>query len=1132
MIKAQLSIDYMIVFSFVLIIFILIFGIVATQRIQNSQQQDYAQLQVVAQTIAQDINIAYSSGSGYAQNVSLPSGTGLVNYNLSITSSGTVIAYDNSTGRLAYAYAYAPVGRIISSQSYMSPNSPHTYMLPVANGFIYLQNSHNNICIDYVCNTTSSQAYETTVYTKQAHAAQMNGQTSYIYVSNSMSLLEPFVTNSITITAWVYVNKFPSGASETPVINYGTSQQGNYCFGPRIYVSSNTLNGGFQNLNRGSSDASLTITNNTWYFVAMTYSGSSNQLALYVNSRKTIINSVVPLDSPNYIYDLVFGSSQYTYNAGQGSCDGSSPLNGSVSNVQIYDTALNANQINQLESSGINGEPVQSQNLSGWWPLNGNANDYSGNGNDGRSSAVIYPAIVQIYANVTNATLAPIQGDFVGFSSSLGKFQKNTQSVFNFTNSDGIATTVLMQTNNTGYADLKVTPFEGNVYTAKNLSGWWPINENQGNVLLNLANSSNPGILTNGYWNNINYVGLFSGYNSYVNIPNSTNTELYNTPISLSFWVSPAQAQKLESVIFKPGEYEACVGNSQVVFGDASGGEAVAAYYNFSDNNWYNIVLVAQGGSPYSLSVYINGAAVTLPVSTGTWSASANTMNMVIGSNQSSSAYSCANAVSFNGKIANVQLYKGNLTQQEVSQLYYRGIGGSPVLAPAITDEGWWPLNGNINDYSGNNNNGFGAGSFSFTNPNTQQTETGSKVSYLSTGFSRGGSYISFNNINNYADILTTGSFTITAWINMNSCTGLESIAGDQAASGPGLATGFQFYACTNSATFRYPLVISGRNLNWPAAKVGNTEVQTFSFPQNVWEMVTAEYNGSTGYTAVYLNNEVFNSTMLNPHLNLAQAGPFEVGNSQFFGNTDAFNGSIANVQLYSGTLSESDINNLYQSGIYGMPRPNDGLVAWWPLNGNANDYSGNNNNGIPHNTIYKYTVNPSAIPGLGGYGISSPGYGPTILATVHSYPKFSIASWVYLDQPVASASTAYLGTHVSGSSGYGFFRSSSMQGFLVGSGSATSNSVTTFPIGKWTYVVGTYDGYNVSYYVDGLLIAKGISTSPSPAGILETVPAFAGSVANIEYYNVSLTAGQVYQLYNNQLPVTYAEQVPLSWGT
>ena len=139
MVKAQLSIDYVIVFSFVLIIFVLIFGLVATQRVEQSQQQDYAQLQVIAQTIAQDINTAASLGNGYAQNVSLPSGAGLVNYNLSITSSGTVIVYNNATGKLSYAYAYAPVARVISSQQYESPNAIHTYNMPVASGLIYLQ---------------------------------------------------------------------------------------------------------------------------------------------------------------------------------------------------------------------------------------------------------------------------------------------------------------------------------------------------------------------------------------------------------------------------------------------------------------------------------------------------------------------------------------------------------------------------------------------------------------------------------------------------------------------------------------------------------------------------------------------------------------------------------------------------------------------------------------------------------------------------------------------------------------------------------------------------------------------------------------------------------------------------------
>ena len=1121
MVKAQLSIDYIIVFSFVLIIFVLIFGLVATQRVQQAQQQDYAQLQVIAQTIAQDINTAAALGNGYAQNVSLPSGTGLVNYNLSITSSGTVIVYDNATGRLAYAYAYAPVGRIVSSQQYASPNAIHTYNMPVASGFIYLQNSHGDICIDYICNTTSAQGSGLNVYTKVTHTAQMNGQSSYVYVANSPSLLQPFIYNSITMSAWVYINKIPPSSVEMPVVNYGTSQQGSYCFGPMIYVSNNNIYGGFQNINHGSTLTSLSINNDTWYFVAWTYSASTNKLTLYVNGRQTVADSVVSLDPSSYIYNLVLGSTAYTYNSGQGACQAGSAFNGSVSNLQIYSVALNSNQINQLQNEGINGGPVQSDNLSGWWPLNGNANDYSGNNNNGRAYLIAYPTVAQIYANVTNATLSPVKGDLVGFASTLGNFQEGRQAISNFTNSNGIATTFLMQTNDTGYATVKVTPFEGNVYTAKNLSGWWPLNTNQGNVIFNIANSSATGTLGNGYWNNVNYVGQFSGYDSYIDIPNSANTELYNTPMTVSFWMSPSQTDRLETLIFKPNEYEVCAGASVLMFGDGSGVNTAIATYNMSNNRWYDVALSWPGSGGY-VSMYINGELVAnVPTNTGTWSASANTLNMVIGSNYSSSAYGCQGASSFTGQIANVQLYKGALTQQQAQQLYYEGIGGSPESGGGLTNYGWWPLNGNTNDYSGNGGNGFGVGSFKFVPLSIQQYAPNYGNSFLVTGFNHAdNSYISVNNIQNYADILTTGSFTITAWVNLNSCTGWGSVAGDISGN-----TGFQFYACTDPAPSVYPLIVAGQTLGWPTVR----GTQFLSFPLNAWELVTAEYNGSTGQATVYLDNVTISSTMLSPHLNLAQSVPFEIGNSYGSGETYALNGSMANVQLYSVPLSGSDINALYNSGVYGMPRPNDGLVGWWPLNGNANDYSGNGNNGVENGTTYEYLTNPSAIPELDGYGVSSIGSGNAIVMNNRNYQHFSIASWVYLDQPV-SGSGVYLGTP--GGSDYGLFRTSSKQGFSVGSSSATSNNVTTFPIGKWTYVVGTFDGDNVSYYVDGVLLAKGASSSGISSSPLVAGPNLAGSIANIEYYNVSLTAGQVYQLYNNQLPITYNEQIPLSWGT
>ncbi len=65
---------------------------------------------------------------------------------------------------------------------------------------------------------------------------------------------------------------------------------------------------------------------------------------------------------------------------------------------------------------------------------------------------------------------------------------------------------------------------------------------------------------------------------------------------------------------------------------------------------------------------------------------------------------------------------------------------------------------------------------------------------------------------------------------------------------------------------------------------------------------------------------------------------------------------NIANVQFYDGSLSANDVANLYSEGIGGAPIALQDLVGWWPLNGNANDYSGNNNNGVPSNVIFTGT--------------------------------------------------------------------------------------------------------------------------------------------------------------------------------
>ncbi len=61
--------------------------------------------------------------------------------------------------------------------------------------------------------------------------------------------------------------------------------------------------------------------------------------------------------------------------------------------------------------------------------------------------------------------------------------------------------------------------------------------------------------------------------------------------------------------------------------------------------------------------------------------------------------------------------------------------------------------------------------------------------------------------------------------------------------------------------------------------------------------------------------------------------------------------GAEADVQFYTSALSHSQISSLYSAGMGGSPLP--GVVGWWPLAGNAKDYSGNGNNGVANNVTY-----------------------------------------------------------------------------------------------------------------------------------------------------------------------------------
>jgi hypothetical protein len=126
----------------------------------------------------------------------------------------------------------------------------------------------------------------------------------------------------------------------------------------------------------------------------------------------------------------------------------------------------------------------------------------------------------------------------------------------------------------------------------------------------------------------------------------------------------------------------------------------------------------------------------------------------------------------------------------------------------------------------------------------------------------------------------------------------------------------------------------------------GSAQIST-----GVWYFFSCTYDDS--YKKIYLNGNLlasFSATgTISPNSNNLGIG---VGGNFNYGGYGMY-GSEANIQIYNTSLSPSQIQALYLEGIGGAPIDLQHLVAWWPLNGDAKDYSGNGKNGVPTNVKF-----------------------------------------------------------------------------------------------------------------------------------------------------------------------------------
>lgn len=716
-------------------------------------------------------------------------------------------------------------------------------------------------------------------------------------------------------------------------------------------------------------------------------------------------------------------------------------------------------------------------------------------------------------------------GILVGFQTDLGNLTGGTSDYVNYTNANGIADAFLTQQQNNGYAVVKVTAFSGNSLLQSSLLGWWPLDLGQGLSSPDISGNNHIGTSTNVSWGSPSFATFFDGRYSYAS---SSGSASY-MPQTLSAWVYdmqpslPTQSPVIDSVM-DIGGASLYLKNTYVciAFNGLNSpfpSNALCSASPIQRNKWY---FVAGSYSPSTTteSVFINGGtANTLSISGSLSGSPANTISI------GACLYCSPPGNFFTGYIADTQAYTQPLPGNALSLLYQLGVGALPL--GYMGDVGWWPLNGNANDYSGHNQNGGAIDTYptpfnltSFPNATAGPMEA--------AVFNGVGSRV---DLGNSLILEPLRSLSISMWINASAA---QPTAHPQLMSDNG-SVGNQGYNLSFSSG---ELVFTVREFTQPYGGC-TTNSGTAVVLDGKRHFVAGIYNGTA--VSIYLDGTLYGSSPCtdNP-INYSSPSNGLIGRG--------FNGLISNVQFYSTALTSYNITSMYLQGRTGFPSVLSNLTAWYPLDGDANDYSAYGDNGTA--TSVSYAANNAAVQNflssIGGYGEGFNGQS-SYISTGLSFPSgstqasFTVSTWIYTTGPCLK-SVYYCGIidADNGANGWGLMAGPTTADFWVQSG---DDMLFSIPNRAWTNVVVTYNKTNsvANAYVNGVDVDANVAlpalTLPLPYALeigrarqKASGASFNGSIANLQLFGTVLNASQVFQLYKGQLPPTATAYVPLAW--
>lgn len=876
--RSQIALEFMIVFSFILILFLVIFAIAATERAASLASEEYSSMQGVTLEVSSYINQAVAAGSGFNATFSLPASISTQPYSLYVTSTGIVIANTIAGGGTVRAVSYSD-SRSVNAQTTVSGTTVTMYSIPAYSGTINIRNFNGQIYIDETPPQSSILPSEISLsIPSSTYVANFSGAltNNVIVIPNPKQSL----ANSISIAFWINPINVGSGRLNPIAKEYwgefALTMETNG--GLSYYQGPNTSSSSYCDI---SAFPANTISNDHWQFIVITRSGNgiaTDSIDGYYNNTQLLTGSCPGIPSSVSNANITIGKQYTGYGYG-----------GYMSDIQIYNATLTSTQVGQLYSEGINGTPLNTKNLVVWLPLDGNANDYSGNNNNGIPMNISYAnaekAVVHVRSD-NGANTIDVDTGLISTGTELATYTNDTGNVSFFP-----------ITNNLGAVNTTAIAYNGNPALAGNLIGFWPLLLGYGSTAYDLSTNGHSGTISSGVkWGPmpINATELqmadFDG-SQYVHIKNPG----LSNPLSFTVtaWVNPSNVPNFFRNIIASNcfRFEISSANGLVLGSSANCGTAGNLAANTPKDMLGNLSFVAATYNGTYGKIYYNGKLIGN--NTLVFNSNAIT-SMNIGEDNLSGI---GGLDYMYGNVSNIQVYSSALSPQLIEHIYTEGINGTPINGENLAD--WWPLDGNTNDYSSHHGNGYPA-NIIYANKVYYSNNSG----VLSANF-KGENSNSYINLG-AAETNLSGDITVAGWaypLNYSDYNYIFSNSRDCCGS----YNGFELSIYGNTGG-----IFKIWNTSLGAQEYEYTQGGTV--PLYRWSFFTGTYNGT--YIKLYINGQLVSQNSATTPPGTPSSFNSYIGALGAYPATNEFNGSIADVQVYDTALNSTEVKQLYYQGL------------------------------------------------------------------------------------------------------------------------------------------------------------------------------------------------------------------------